>query len=165
MLVLTGMALAFVAFEGSGLQLLLTMILSGISAVCIGLFLSTLVSRPESASMPMIILVVIELMASGFVVALPETAKWIYAPIATRWSVEAALDNEREGLAALHRPKSNDPSKVTLDQLMKKQRYATGNRSACFVALIILSLVFMGAAALVLRIRDPVILKWSQPEY
>jgi hypothetical protein len=163
MLMLTGMALVFVDLEGSAAGLLLTMVLSGISSVCLGLFLSTLVARPESASMPMIIVVVIELMASGFVVALPEEGKFVYAPIATRWSVEAALDNERAGLAELDRNQSKGPCIPTIDTIMEKQRYNTGERTVCFLALMILSFVFLVAAAIVLRIRDPVILKFSRP--
>jgi ABC-type multidrug transport system ATPase subunit len=80
-------------------SVLLIMILNGVSAVTLGLLLSSLVPKRETALILVPVILVAELMLSGFIEPVKTSGlKVLAAPMSVRWSAELLMEQERRGL-------------------------------------------------------------------
>ena len=172
-------------FDGDLLQVLAVLMVTGWSAVAAGLLLSTLVARAEAAMNLIPILVVAELLVSGYFVALTDAdgsrkaAAWLAAPMAVRWSAQIVLDLEREGLTGhepeeepsdASPPRDTTPPPVTapptcpvptIESFMRGQGFGVDQRSPCWIALASLVLLLLTLTVLGLWAKDPPVLRRS----
>ena len=165
------------SFAGDLLPVLLVLALTGSSAVAAGLWLSTLVPRPEAAMNLIPILVVAELLLSGYFVALSgndgsrNASAWLAAPMAARWAAQVVLDHEREGLASDLSDEGgssvgDQPAASmavcptpTIESFMRAQGYGVNQRLPCWTALGSLVLLLLTLTVLGLWSRDPPVLR------
>lgn len=138
-----------------------TLILTGLVAVSTGLLLSSLAPRPESALIFVPIVLIAQLMLSGFIEPVRSTTQQtLAAPMAVRWAAQIMMDAEQETLSTAPRPPLGISERTTWRALfVQRQGYSFEQKriTALILAAIGASLLLLTAWSL--RRRDPDVLR------
>jgi ABC-type transport system involved in multi-copper enzyme maturation permease subunit len=104
-LIMTLFLKGFIGAEGHFVEYLITLLITGCSAIGLGLLISTIVRTAETAMAIVPIVIIINIVLAGFLKPLnsknQEYVGLLASPVIARWSTEALMEVERRGLSTL----------------------------------------------------------------
>ncbi len=160
-LVLTLPALWILQFNGAPSVQIAALVLTGLVALTTGLLLSSLAPRPEAALILVPILLIGQMLLSGFIEPIQTLGKRAMgAPMAVRWSTELLLHTEYDHLdrgPTLIQPASEAQKWEALYRTNRGYRFES--KGWTFGWLVLTGLLYLLGTALFLRIRDPAVLR------
>ncbi|MFH2007625.1 MAG: FHA domain-containing protein [bacterium] len=153
-------ALLLLRLDGSLWVQFGALLLTGWAAVTTGLLLSSLAPRPESALILVPIILIAQMLLSGFIEPIRSTGeRALAAPMAIRWSTELLLHAEYTQLPRSTVKQPIPPAAIWKALYVDNRGYRFHSQGQTAATLLLLAILYLLLTALVLRVRDPAVLR------